>query len=116
MKDIYEIDCIFEDRVLIKRVLTTGELESGKTKSGIFIPKDAKDAGAIDSNMGVVVKVGDKVTKVKKGDVVIFGRYTTLVVGNLYEGIHCDGESEDLGFLYERDIVAIMNKKSQGDQ
>ena len=54
------------DRILIER-----KMEPSKTKSGLYIPDDARDP----SQQAHVLATGSDVTSVKKGDIVICGKY-----------------------------------------
>lgn len=55
------------DRVLIKRLE-----EETKTASGLIIPDNHKEK----PSQGEVVAAGSKATEVKKGDKVLFGKYS----------------------------------------
>ncbi|OGP76223.1 MAG: co-chaperone GroES [Deltaproteobacteria bacterium RBG_16_64_85] len=90
-----------QDRILIKRVE-----EETKTKGGIIIPDTAKEK----PQEGLVVAVGSgKVTEkgtrvppeVKKGDRILFGKYSGTE-------IKVDGEEHLI--LREDDILAILEK------
>ena len=90
-----------QDRVLIKRVE-----EETKTKGGIIIPDTAKEK----PQEGLVVAVGsgkvtDKGTRVapevKKGDRILFGKYS---------GTEIKVEGEEHLILREDDILAILEK------
>jgi chaperonin GroES len=90
-----------QDRILIKRVE-----EETKTKGGIIIPDSAKEK----PQEGLVVAVGsgkvtDKGTRVppevKKGDRILFGKYSGTE-------IKVDGEEHLI--LREDDILAILEK------
>ena len=87
------------DRVIVQRTK-----EEGKTKGGIIIPDSAKEKPV----QGKVVAVGNgkvledgKVRKleVKKGDVVLFGKYAG-------QEVKVDGE--ELVILREDDIVGVV--------
>ena len=84
------------DRVLVK-VLETEE----KTASGIVIPDSAKEKKA----EGEIVGIGDgeKVTKlkVKKGDTVLFGKYS---------GDDVEIDHVDYKILKEEEVLAVLNK------
>lgn len=84
------------DRVLVK-VLETEE----KTASGIVIPDSAKEKKA----EGEIVAVGDgeKVVKlkIKKGDTVLFGKYS---------GDDVEVDKVDYKILKEEEVLAVMNK------
>lgn len=90
-----------QDRVLIKRVE-----EETKTKGGIIIPDTAKEK----PQEGLVVAVGsgkvtDKGTRVapevKKGDRILFGKYS---------GTDIKVEGEEHLILREDDILAVIEK------
>jgi chaperonin GroES len=90
------------DRVVIKRIA-----EEEKTKGGIIIPDTAKEKPV----EGEVVAVGNGVVNqdgkvraldVKKGDRVLFGKYS----GN---EIKLDGQ--ELIIMREDDILAVIDKK-----
>ena len=89
------------DRVLVKRIA-----EEEKTKGGIIIPDTAKEKPI----EGKVVAVGNgkiledgKVRKleVKKGDRILFGKYSG-------SEIKLDGEEHII--LREEDILAVLEK------
>jgi chaperonin GroES len=89
------------DRVLIKR-----QQEDQKTKGGVLIPETASEK----SLMGEVVEVGDgKVMKngdiyqlpLKKGDVVLFGKYS---------GTEIKLEDEDYLILKSDEILGYQSK------
>jgi chaperonin GroES len=82
------------DRVLIK----PAEAEE-KTKSGIIIPDTAKEK----PQKGIVVAVGpgkkDEPTTVKKGDLVLYGKYA---------GTEINVEGEDYLIMRESDLLAVI--------
>jgi chaperonin GroES len=87
------------DRVLIKRL----EAEE-KTKGGIVLPDTAKEK----PQKGEVVSVGKgkildngnlQPLEVKKGDIVLFGKYS---------GVEVDYKEEEHLILKEEDILAIL--------
>ncbi|NLN61768.1 MAG: co-chaperone GroES [Myxococcales bacterium] len=91
-----------QDRVIIKR--TDSE---EKTASGIIIPNSAKEKPF----EGTVISVGPgkkdengKATgiDVKKGDIVLFGKYS---------GTEIKVDGEELIILREDDILAVVEKK-----
>ncbi len=71
------------DRVLVKR-----RANSGKTAGGLYVPDTAQDKG----QTGDVIAVGEgrlgtnglTPLKVKKGDIVFFGKYTGTDAGDDY--------------------------------
>ena len=90
-----------QDRVLIKRVQ-----EEEKTKGGIIIPDTAKEkpmeGKVIAVGNGAVQKDGSiRKLEVKKGDTVLFAKYSG-------SDIRMDGE--DHLILREEDILAIIER------
>jgi chaperonin GroES len=90
------------DRVLVKR-----SSEEEKSKGGIIIPDSAKEKPAqgeiIAAGSGRVSEDGKvRPLDVKKGDVVLFGKYA---------GTEIKIDGEDLLIMREEDILAIMNAK-----
>jgi chaperonin GroES len=88
------------DRVLVKRVA-----EDQKTKGGIIIPDTAKEKPV----QGKVVSVGtghsqkdgtSRALEVKKGDVILFGKYSGSEV-------KIDGEEHLI--MREDDILAVVS-------
>lgn len=86
------------DRVLIKR-----RAEETKTAGGLYIPDAAKDK----AQTGDVIAVGEgrisengsiSPLRIKKGDIVFFGKYTGTDAG------------DDYVVLREDDILGIVNK------
>ena len=72
-----------------KRVLVQRVEEANTTSSGIIIPDNAKEK----PSRGKVVAVSSEVNELKKGDEVIFGKYSGNEVtldGNLYIVIDVD--------------------------
>ena len=92
---------------LADRVLIRLEAKEEKTKSGIFLPDTAKEkpqeGKVIAVGAGRVLDNGKRVEpEVKKGDQVVFAKYS----GTEFKM----GEKEYL-ILSERDILAIVTKK-----
>ena len=90
-----------QDRVLIKRVA-----EEEKTKGGIIIPDTAKEkpveAEVVAVGSGQVLKDGSvRALTVKKGDRVLFGKYS---------GTDVKLDGEDHLIVREEDILAIIDK------
>ena len=90
-----------QDRVLIKRVA-----EENKTKGGIIIPDTAKEKPAegevVAVGPGAMAKDGKlRPTTVKKGDRVLFAKYSGSDV--VLEGV------EHL-IMREEDILAVLEK------
>jgi chaperonin GroES len=90
-----------QDRVIVKRVQ-----EEEKTKGGIIIPDTAKEkpieGKVVAVGSGRILESGKKVPlQVKKGDHVLFGRYS---------GTEIKIDGEELLIMKEDDIVAIMDK------
>lgn len=86
------------DRVLVKR-----RAEEGKTAGGLYIPDAAKDK----AQTGDVIAVGEgrindhgqiNPLRIKKGDVVFFGKYAGTEAG------------DDYVILREDDILGLFNK------
>jgi chaperonin GroES len=89
-----------QDRILVKRLG-----EEDKTKGGIIIPDTAKEKPA----QGEVVAVGSGrrtdegklvALEVKKGDKILFGKYS---------GTEIKIEGEDYLIMREDDVLGIMN-------
>ena len=90
-----------QDRILIKRVE-----EETKTKGGIIIPDSAKEkpqeGQVIAVGPGKVTDNGTRVTpEVKKGDRILFGKYS---------GTEIKIEGEEHLILREDDILAVIEK------
>ena len=90
------------DRVLIKRVE-----EEQKTKGGIIIPDTAKEKPAegkvIAVGTGRVLEDGKiRPLDVKKGDRVLFGKYS---------GTEVKVEGEELIIMREEDILCVFESK-----
>jgi chaperonin GroES len=88
-----------QDRVIVKRME-----EEEKTKGGIIIPDTAKEkpveGKVVAVGSGRILENGNKVPlQVKKGDRVLFGRYSGTE-------IKIDGEEHLI--MKEDDIVAIV--------
>jgi chaperonin GroES len=90
-----------QDRILIKRVQ-----EEEKTKGGIIIPDTAKEkpmeGKVVAVGNGAVLKDGTiRKLEVKKGDTVLFAKYSG-------SDIKMDGE--DHLILREEDVLAIIER------
>jgi chaperonin GroES len=90
-----------QDRVLVKRVA-----EEAKTKGGIIIPDSAKEKPAegevVAAGPGAVLKDGKvRALSVKKGDRILFGKYSG-------SDVKIDGE--DHLIMREEDILAVLEK------
>ena len=90
-----------QDRILIKRVQ-----EEEKTKGGIIIPDTAKEkpmeGKVIAVGNGAVLKDGSiRKLEVKKGDTVLFAKYSG-------SDIRMDGE--DHLIMREEDVLAIIDR------
>jgi chaperonin GroES len=86
---------VIDDKVLVERE----EVENQKTPGGIIIPDTAKEK----PQLGTVVAVGtDEEMKelVKKGDKVLFGKYT---------GDEIDFEGKKYLVVQRSDILAIIS-------
>ena len=90
-----------QDRVLVKRIK-----EDDKTKGGIIIPDTAKEKPA----EGKVVAVGTgrvledgkiRPLDVKKGDRILFGKYS---------GTEVKVDGEELLVMREEDVMAVIEK------
>lgn len=86
-------------RPLQDRVLVTRVPEAEKTKGGIIIPDTAKEK----PQKGTVVAVGpgtsDEKMEVKKGDVVLYGKYS---------GTDLTVDGKDFLIMKQSDILAIV--------
>jgi len=85
---------VIDDRILVERA----EVEDQKTPGGIIIPDTAKEK----PQLGTIVAVGtDEELKdlVKKGDKVLFGKYT---------GDEIDFENKKYLVVQRGDILAII--------
>jgi chaperonin GroES len=84
---------------LSDRVLVEPAAAETKTAGGIYIPDTAKEK----PQKGTVLAVGpgkvDEPTTVKKGDVVLYGKYS---------GTELNVEGKDLLIMRESDILAII--------
>ena len=90
-----------QDRVLVKRVK-----EEEKTKGGIIIPDSAKEkpieGKVVAVGNGKVLESGEtRKLDVKKGDVILFGKYSGTEV-------KIDGEEHLI--LREDDILGVIEK------
>ena len=89
------------DRVLVKQ-----DEETQKTQGGIYLPETAKEAPqwgtVVNTGTGKILENGDtRPLAVKKGDKVIFGKYsgTKVTVGD-----------QEYLFMREDDILAVVSK------
>jgi chaperonin GroES len=64
-----------------KRVTVEREEAKTKTEGGLFIPESVSDKEK--PRKGTVLAVGDPVTDIKVGDVVVFGKYSGLEVDDV---------------------------------
>ena len=90
-----------QDRVIVKRVE-----EEEKTKGGIIIPDTAKEkpleARVIAVGQGKILEDGTKRTlEVKKGDRILFGKYS---------GTEIKLQGEDHLILREDDVLGVIEK------
>ena len=88
------------DRVLVKRFL-----EEEKSKGGIIIPDSAKEkpiqGEVIAAGTGRVTEDGKvRPLEVKKGDKILFGKYS---------GTEIKIEGEDFLMMREEDILGVFN-------
>ncbi|HLP10869.1 MAG TPA: co-chaperone GroES [Flavobacteriales bacterium] len=85
---------------LIDRVLIEPDVAETKTASGIIIPDTAKEKPL----KGTVIAAGlgkkDEPTTVKKGDKVLYGKYS---------GTEIQVDGKDYLIMKESDIYAILN-------
>ena len=93
-----------QDRILVKRIE-----EEEKTKGGIIIPDSAKEkpqqGKVIAAGPGKVDEKGNRIAmEVKKGDTILFGKYS----GNEIR----IGEDEHL-IMREDDVLAVIEKESK---
>lgn len=89
------------DRVIVRRLN-----EEGKTKGGIIIPDSAKEkpqeGEVVAVGSGKVLEDGKVVPlDIKKGDRVLFGKYS---------GTEVKVEGEELLMMREEDILGIVEK------
>ena len=84
------------DRVVIRRAA-----RQTKTKSGLFIPDTYEEL----PNEGVILAVGEGVSKLKVGDYVVLGRLAGAPVELKLEG---DDEPQIYLLLSEQDIMATL--------
>lgn len=90
-----------QDRVIIKRLE-----EEGKTKGGIIIPDAAKEkpqeGRVVAVGSGKMTEKGTRVApEVKKGDKILFGKYS---------GTEIKVDGEEIKILRESDILAKIVK------
>lgn len=86
-------------RVVAKQVEKTG-----KTKSGFYLPEDAKEA----PEMAEVLAVGPKVKDVKVGDMIIYKTYGSAIKVNGEELLVLTVDSDDLE--KEGEVLAVVSK------
>jgi len=87
---------LFGNRLLVKPIEKERSSEPEKTASGLFLPQVHEDPSS-RLHRGEVVGVGDEVTKVKPGDMVIYdqmGPSPFKVGGETYQML---GESNLIG-------------------
>lgn len=84
MKSIRAID----DKVIVEELVIKDE---NKTESGIIIPQTVK---VEPQKYGKVLSIGDKVEKVKVGDVVVFHQSggQAIVINNVIQRVLKEGE------------------------
>jgi len=84
---------------LADRVLIEPQEAEAKTASGIYIPDSAKEK----PQKGVVIAVGpgnkDEKMEVKKGDLVLYGKYS---------GTEINVDGKDLLIMRQSDILAVI--------
>jgi chaperonin GroES len=88
----------------VKRITPKGDMllvqrriSEDVSAGGIFIPTDAKDRPA----EGVVVSIGPKVSDLKEGDYIIFGKYA---------GTEYPFGGETLLFMTESEVIATVEE------
>ena len=86
-------------RVVAKQVEKTG-----KTKSGFYLPDDAKEA----PEMAEVIAVGPAVKDVKVGDMIVYKTYGSPIKVDGEELLVLTVDSEDLE--KEGEILAVVGK------
>jgi chaperonin GroES len=89
-----------QDRILVKRVE-----EEEKTKGGIIIPDTAKEKPAegkvVEVGKGKVDESGKRIAlEVKKGDRILFGKYS---------GTEVKIEGEEYLIMREEDVLGIID-------
>ncbi len=93
-----------QDRVLVKRIE-----ETNKTKGGIIIPDTAKEkpqeGEVVAAGKGKVLEDGSqRPLDVKKGDRILFGKYS---------GTEVKFDEEDYLIMREDDILGVIEKESK---
>jgi len=88
-----------QDRILVKRVK-----EEGKTKGGIIIPDTAKEKPiegmVIAAGKGKLNEEGKRIAlEVKKGDRILFGKYS---------GSEVNIEAEEYLIMREDDVLGVI--------
>jgi chaperonin GroES len=88
-----------QDRILVQRVK-----EEDKTKGGIIIPDTAKEkpieGSVIAAGNGKLSEKGERITlEVKKGDRILFGKYS---------GTEVKIESEEYLIMCEDDVLGVI--------
>lgn len=78
------------DKLLVKR-----DESDTQTESGIYIPPQGEEK----KYFGEVLEVGPSVHDIEKGDRILFGKY---------DGVEFDFEGEKVLFLYEDDVIAVV--------
>jgi len=86
---------------LFDQVLVKVAEEPERTKGGIYIPDNSRKK--LDE--GIVVSIGDNVSKVKKGDKILFGKYIGVWVN--IEGV------EGNLLIHETDILGIVRRVNE---
>ena len=89
-----------QDRILVKRVA-----EEEKTKGGIIIPDTAKEKPAegkvVEVGKGKVDESGKRIAlEVKKGDRILFGKYS---------GTEVKIEGEEYLIMREEDVLGVID-------
>lgn len=84
-------------RALDNLIIVKQKVET-KTKSGIILTEEATRNGSMECFEGEVIAVGEKVTKFKKGDYVLFGR-------NVFASMKRYGR--EFLLMYDRDVNCL---------
>lgn len=88
------------DYVVIKPNPTNFRGTDVLSKSVILLPDQSEEP----SRTGQVLAVGPKVTELKPGATVLFGRYS----GVIFDNVECDGEFTGLRLMKESEIEVML--------
>lgn len=89
---------VLGDRVLIRTVTPLTELDEYK-KKGIIIPQSVEKEYIPLSTTGIIVAVGDDVTKLKAGEMVMFARLS---------GMDFTISEQTLRIIQVKEILAVL--------